>query len=74
MCIECCYLCLFAHGTDLQGSVWVDDEDDRMPSSGLIATLMMIHACDSVDLYGTSFVQGIDSYHYWEDSKGWPEV
>jgi hypothetical protein len=45
-----------------------------MPTSGFIAVLMMLHACDAVSLFGANFVEGVDSYHYWEDSKAWPEV
>lgn len=62
------------HDTPPQGRYWVADASDRMPSSGLIATLMMLHACNTVDVYGTDFRPQIDPYHYWEEEKEWPEV
>lgn len=48
------------------GRVWVAEEMDRMASSGFLLTLMMLQACDSVDMYGVDFRENVDAYHYWD--------
>jgi hypothetical protein len=30
----------------------------------------MLHACDTVRLYGTDFIAGVDPYHYYPDQYG----
>lgn len=52
------------------GRVWVAEEMDRMASSGFLITLMMLHACDYVDMYGVDFRENVDPYHYWDADAG----
>lgn len=59
--------------------MWVAEGGSRVPTSGLIATLMMLHACNYVTLYGTDFLAGRDPYHYWSApghpyQYQWPET
>ena len=53
-----------------QGQIWGSHSPKlRIPSSGLIATAAMLHACSSVDLYGVES-QPSDAYHYYNDEEG----
>lgn len=38
-----------------------------LPPAGYLTTLLMMHACDNVRVYGTDFVPGTDAYHYYSD-------
>lgn len=62
-----------------QGRYWIEQEQAHVPTSGLVTTLMMLHVCESVDVYGADFVLGRDPYHYWSSPTipleyNWPET